>query len=327
MRSMLNGGSRLGLLLCLIGGPAALAQTPEPFHIRNLNPLVAIFGLPAWDTFERDTTTLGATFELANHYRLSRRGDDLLVLDGETLRTTLSFNRSFGRAWAFGFEAPYYSLSGGVLDDLVDGWHSAFGLPDGGRNNRPEDELLFVVGDRAGAFFELRDDDHGLGDVQLKLARKLGAEQRFIVQASLKAPTGDEDMLAGSGSADFAVTVLRTAELEFRNRRAGYYWGVGALRAGDAERIRYDAEDLVTTAIVGGSWQLGPRFGLKGQLDFHSPLFNTQLEELGEKAIQATAGAWLRPNRKAVLEFAVVEDLEVSTAPDVVVHIAARWTW
>ena len=29
----------------------------------------------------------------------------------------------------------------------------------------------------------------------------------------------------------------------------------------------------------------------------------------------------------ATLEFAIVEDLEVSTAPDVVIQIAARWQW
>jgi len=29
---------------------AAGAQLAEPVHVRNLNPLVSIFGLPAWDT-------------------------------------------------------------------------------------------------------------------------------------------------------------------------------------------------------------------------------------------------------------------------------------
>ncbi|HJR70471.1 MAG TPA: hypothetical protein VKA43_10560, partial [Gammaproteobacteria bacterium] len=69
---------------CLLLGfaPAlAGAQLAEPLHVRNLNPLVAVFGLPAWDTVPLGTR-LGVTTEVANHYRFSVRGDDLLNFDG-----------------------------------------------------------------------------------------------------------------------------------------------------------------------------------------------------------------------------------------------------
>src|SRR5262245_7673264 len=49
---------------------AAGAQLAEPLHVRNLNPLVSIFGLPAWDTVPIGTR-FGATAEIANHYRFS----------------------------------------------------------------------------------------------------------------------------------------------------------------------------------------------------------------------------------------------------------------
>ena len=58
-------------------------------------------------------------------------------------------------------------------------------------------------------FFGLRDTASGFGDAQLKLATYLGSQRRFVVQGTLKLPTGDESLLAGSGSADFALTVLR----------------------------------------------------------------------------------------------------------------------
>ena len=134
-------------------------------------------------------------------------------------------------------------------------------------------------------------------------------------------------MLAGSGSTDWALTLLGSRALTARRRAAGYYWGIGAIRAGKPDRIDFTAEPWVYTAIVGGSWQPWRRFGLKAQLDFHTPFFDTPLEELGESAIQATFGAWLQPRGRAELDFAVVEDLEVSTAPDVVVQVAARWRW
>jgi hypothetical protein len=143
----------------------------------------------------------------------------------------------------------------------------------------------------------------------------------------VKLPTGDEDMLAGSGSTDWSLTLLRTQPLPARPRPAGYYWGLGVLRAGEPDLIDFTAETWVYTAIVGGSWQPWRRVGLKAQLDLSSPFYNSPLEEIGESAIQLTAGGWWRGNERMLLEFAVVEDLEVSTAPDVVLHVAARWRW
>jgi hypothetical protein len=296
---MSTAGSRicLGLCLVLLAAADARGQAAEPFKIRNLNPLVAVFGLPAWDTVTPGTT-VAATVEVANHYRLSRRVNDVLILDGETLRTTLALSRGFGERWEAGLELPHYRHSGGSLDDLIDGWHSVFGLPDGGRNNRPEDDLWFVLGDQTGTFFELDRRRRGLGDIQVKLARTLGRDGGFVVQA---------------------VTL--------RSRPFGFYWGAGLLRAGEPDLIDFEAESLVYTGVLGGSWQIRPRFGVKAQLDFHGPFFNTPLEELGEKAMQATIGGWLSLTERSTFEFAVVEDVAVSTAPDVVLHVAARWLW
>lgn len=304
----------------------AAAQLAEPLHVRNLNPLVAVFGLPAWDTVPIGTR-LGVTAEVANHYRFSVLGDDLLMLDGETVRTNVSYTHGFASGWSLGVEVPYYRVGGGVLDDVIDGWHSTFGLPDGGRNARLEGEFLFRFGDRVAPAFLLTQPRSGVGDTQLKFARLIGADQGFVVQASVKLPTGDEDMLAGSGSGDWSLTLLRTRPLLARKRAAGYFWGVGLLRAGDPHQIGFEAETWVPTGVVGGSWQVLPKFGLKGQIDVHGAFYETPLEELGEPGIQATLSAWRRTGERGTIEFAVVEDLNVSTAPDVVLQVAASWQW
>jgi hypothetical protein len=285
-----------------------------------------VFGLPAWDTVPIGTR-FGVTAEVANHYRFSAQGNDLLMLDGETVRTNLALTHGFASGWSLGVELPYYRIGGGVLDDLIDGWHSAFGLPDGGRNARPEGELLYRFGERLAPSFLLTESRSGIGDAQVKFARLIGRDQGFVVQASVKLPTGDEDMLAGSGSGDWSVTILRTRPLLARKRAAGYYWGAGVIRAGDPHRIGFESETWVPTGIVGGSWQVLPKFGLKGQLDVHGAFYESPLEELGEPAIQATLSAWRRTGERGTLEFAIVEDLNVSTSPDVVLQVAAAWQW
>src|SRR5690606_22327042 len=133
------------LALSAVAVPCRSEQT-SPFRTRNLSPLVSIFGIPAWEAPSADERLRGGvTTELANHYRRSRRGDEVLTLDGETWRTGLWFRAAVGERWTVSAELPFVRQSGGVLDDVIDAWHSAFGLPDGGRNRRPEGELTFLL--------------------------------------------------------------------------------------------------------------------------------------------------------------------------------------
>lgn len=317
----------------LAAGLAALAalqpsaaQETEPFHTRNLSPPIAIFGLPVWESVTAQTI-FTATTEIANHYRLSRRGRDTLILDGETLRMNLFYSRPLGERWSFSAELPILEQSGGMLDDIVDGWHSAFGLPDGGRNSRPEDELFFQLARDNQPFFMLDGGRRGIGDLQISLARRFGADGGFVARAAAKLPTGRESMLAGSGSGDWSITVLRPRPKSWRGRSAGYYWGVGWLAIGEPERVAYPVEAGSLVGILGGSLAVLPRFGVKAQIDVYSAMYDTPLEELGEDAVQITLGGWRDVGERGRLEFAINEDLNVSTAPDVVVHLGLRWSW
>lgn len=322
-----TGGWARALLVALaLGARPAAAQLAEPMQIRNLNPLVAIFGLPAWDTVAPGNRFVAA-LELANHYEFSSTGGEYLGLDGETARTTLGFSHGFAAGWQVGVELPFFHLGGGVLDNPIDAWHSTFNLPDGGRNLRPENELRFVLRHSGLTFFRLSESQSGLGDLQVKGARAFGADGGWVVEAGVKFATGDEEILAGSGSADEWVTLLRSRALPSRRHPAGYYWGVGVVHAGDPKAVEFPSNGWVYTAIVGGSWQRWQRFGLKAQLDVHTPFYVSPLEEIGDTALEATFGAWMQRRKDAQLEFALVEDLRVRTAPDVVLKIAAHWSW
>ena len=325
--------SRLLLALALvsaIGGvcapPDVSAQEAEPFKTRNLSPMISIFGLPTWHV-PSGSFELAVTSELANHYRLSGRGTEQLILDGETWRNSLFLSKQFADGWSVSLELPHYRIAGGILDDVVDGWHSIFGLPDGGRNNRPEGDVLFELAQNGQAFYLLDDGASAFGDVQIGIAYALGRNNGFHVKATVKLPTGDEDLLAGSGSTDWSVTLLRSREVSLGKRAAGYFWGIGAIQLGHADRILYAQEDGGLLGLVGGSLQLTQNIGVKLQLDMHTALYNSQLEEIGEDAFQATIGGWWSFTERGRLDFGINEDLEVSTSPDVVLHVNAQWRW
>lgn len=314
------------LLACSAWAVSAAAEETAPFRTRNLSPLVSIFGVPAWEEAPRgERLRAGITTELANHYRLSRRGDEVLVLDGETWRTSLWLQRPVGERWTVGLELPHVRQSGGLLDDVIDAWHSAFGLPDGGRNRRPEGQLVYVLSEGSGPFYSLQRSSGGLGDVLVSVGRALGPNGGTHLRATMKLPTGDEAILAGSGSADLAVTLLRSVDVSVGGRPAGYFWGVGGLWLGDPERIRYDARRATALGMAGGSLRVWPRTGLKAQIELHGALYDSRLQELGDPGVQLTIGGWRELGARAVIELAVNEDLAVSTSPDVVLHVNLIW--
>lgn len=313
------------LALSAVAVPCRSEQT-SPFRTRNLSPLVSIFGIPAWEAPSADERLRGGvTTELANHYRLSRRGDEVLTLDGETWRTGLWFRAAVGERWTVSAELPFVRQSGGVLDDVIDAWHSAFGLPDGGRNRRPEGELTFLLAEGGTPFYSLRQSAGGLGDLLVSAGRTLGPNGGTRLSATLKLPTGDESVLGGSGSTDFAVTLLYGVDTRVGRLPAGYFLGIGGIRLGEPDFIRYDARRTSVLGIVGGSLKAWPRTGLKAQIELHGALYDSPLKEIGDPGVQLTVGGWREFGRRAIVDFGVNEDLAVSTSPDVVLHVNLSW--
>jgi len=268
---------------------------------------------------------MSVTTELANHYRLSARGPDRLILDGETLRTSLFVSRRLNERWSLSIEVPHYRLSGGVLDDVIDGWHSTFGLPDGGRNNRPEGLVEFEMSHNGDVFYALGEGATGFGDVQLGVALSIG--EFGVVGMTVKLPTGDDSMFAGSGSTDWALDFLRPRAVQLRNRAAGYFWGFGIIKVGEGPAVDYGQRDSGYFGVLGGTLGVTPRVGVRVQLDAHSAFYRSQLEEIGERGFQGSIGGWWKFGERGVLDFAFNEDLEVSTSPDIVLHLSARWQW
>lgn len=311
------------LAACPLG---AAADETSPFRTRNLSPLVSVFGIPAW-SMRGPGTRAGVQVELANHYRFSRRGSETLILDGETSRRALWLEHGFDNGWSVSLELPYYRQSGGVLDDLIDAWHSAFGMPDGGRNRRPEGEIAYLLENESGAFLSITESGGAFGDALIGVARRVGRDGAARIEATVKLPTGDDEWLAGSGAADFALTYLASRTTAVWQRSAGYYWGAGAMLLGTPDTIEYDARRAGLLGVVGGSIRVWPRTGFKAQMELHSPLYASRLKEIGDPGVQVTVGGWRDIGERGVVEFAVNEDLAVSTSPDVVMHLSFYWSF
>ena len=309
-------------------GRVASAEATSPLEIPNLSPPVSVIGLPTWDErISGGRSEFGITTAIGNHYVLAGNGHEELLIDGESWRLNLFYRHRFGEVWTVSVGVPWYRHWGGILDDAVDAWHGFANLPDGNRNLRGEDELRYsykVGGQRRYLFQEA---SHGIGDIQFGLSRTFGTEGGLTLKAALKVPTGDRGALSGSGAADLAISLLRRHPRTVSGTPAGIYWGAGAIRVGETEVFSLDSEDWVAFGVFGIGWQPLQRVGFKFQLDAHSNYFSSALDELGARAIQASAGGWWELESGRTLTFAFSEDLIVASAPDIGVHIGFGWTF
>ncbi|HEX9876622.1 MAG TPA: DUF3187 family protein [Gammaproteobacteria bacterium] len=313
-------------LAALAAASAAAEPLTEPMRSRNLSPMIAIFGVPAWESAPDGVAELTLSGDVANNFRISQAGEERVILDGETWRAGLVYRRRLAGGWIIAGELPLVRQSGGLFDDLIDAWHSALDLPDGNRNQRPEDELQLFYDDGATISYFRSQSGQGIGDLQLSAARGFGGNDDWLLKLTLKLPTGDEDILAGSGGTDAAVTAVRTSTTRWRGHPVGWFWGAGLLKLGEPEHFASRSRDWVALGMAGLSWQPFANVGLKGQLDFHSAFYHSGLEELGDVAVQASVGGWWAVDARRRLTLSLNEDLITRAAPDVSAQLAFTWS-
>jgi hypothetical protein len=315
--------------LCLLLYPAmAGGAALEPLHTQNLSPFTALLGLPRWDAAAATEAgwRLRLDMDLASHLAGSRAGGQTVILDGETVRTTVVARRRVGKAWVVGLEVPYVRHSGGFLVSFIDRWHDAFGLPDGGRDRRARDLLQFEY--RSGGLVanQLSSDQSGLGDVTASVARGIGGAG-LELHARLKLPTGEAERFTGSGGTDISLSLFQARPRPPGGRWHGLFWGAGVVRVDQGDLDQPTPKDWVAMGLLGSAFQLTPRVNLKTQLELHSGPYDSPLEELGDFSAQITFGASITVAEAVSLDLALSEDIVTSSAPDVAFHLGLVWGW
>jgi len=166
-------GTRISLaryqVTCLLLAGPALASGPEaPFPTANRSPLLLPVGLPDAGSavvLPAGALALRSTLEVANTslYEPSLCGEGCsLALDGETTRLAIGARRGFGDGWEASVTLPLLRHGGGFLDSVIEGWHAAFGLPNGDRDRFPQDRLRYRYRPDSGGVAITDEHDIGL---------------------------------------------------------------------------------------------------------------------------------------------------------------------
>jgi hypothetical protein len=321
-------------LLVVASGCSVLAPTSDPRRTVR-GPLPVTTNGAINDTFlqfrprRAATTATGAVdVSVMSEYSslfVNGTGDNsTVVIDAELWRTGIAARTGLSPSTDLEIEVPIVYASGGFADDLIDGWHSLLGLPDGGRDKRPSNEFAVHV-DRGGErAYELADNEVGLGDVPLIVTQRILDEAEHGVGVSLRAgvelPTGSESKGFGNGGIDWGGGVLAESTLGRFTLTGGAYHVITASSDG-FDRAGIDALDQ--TEVHGGvemrwndsaSLDLGLRWSTPVTRDIH-------IMEIDGDVLDLDVG-WIEDfSNGSRLTLGFTEDLIAESGPDLTVFL------
>ena len=311
----------LALALLLIATRAAA----DPFPARDLNPLLAGFGLPTAlpARLSSEAWTFATDLNRASVSVVQRAGAEQLIVDAETREARVTLGRSWSNGFAAQLQIPYRYTGGGILDSAIDSWHDFFGLPEGTRAFSPQDRIRIAYGRGNTVVFDVRTSQAGLGDISLDLGRSLHSTESGAVAAwlSIKVPSGDADRFTGSGATDVSLAIAG-------EHRLGEDWSafgqVGVAWLGEGERLPAQQRDFGWSALAGIGWHAWRGLELKAQLDAHSAVFDeADFDFLGD-AFVLTVGGDYHFASGWQFALAVSEDIAVESASDVVFVVGLK---
>ncbi len=294
-------------------------------------PLTGIFGFPesteGSKIFAQSEDAWGASLVIASHSIEEIRGVEELRLDGETTRLAFTYRYGLADKLDISIEAPYVWHQSGSLDSIIDGWHKLFGLPDGERATRAQDQLdIFYSGSQASAV-SVAQNAAGIGDLRVLLGWRLSEHggRSTALRLSVKLPTGDSDTLLGSGGTDFSLGLAGdVAGLWGKGNLSGFY-RANITYLGEPDFLTDRYNDLVGQLSFGLGLSVHENVVLVAQSRIRSAVYDSDIENLGDASASLTFGATFKVSKDYRLVLSVGEDVKPGSAPDVSFQIALRY--
>ena len=250
---------------------------------------------------------------------------DLLDLDFEMLDYSLGITYGVNHRVGFGLIYDQRNYFGGVLDGLIQSFHSFMGMGQGGRDLVGKKQTTIIRYDSAGNVIFRTDNLRVLENSGITLlaqyvlffsedgfpAAGISGGIRYGLEMPEGADDGDRvDWTIGAGAGK------RLSDNWYMCLHFGY------TRFGQTDILGFKLNDWSTTGILAVGWTLSPTFTLLGQYSHNSSL----LENMGRFSSgpsEFDLGFKWRASTTGDLEFALIENvLTFDNGPDFGVHLA-----
>lgn len=243
-----------------IGAFATSARAEnDPIALRDQHPL-ALLHLSALPqsavTLPADSTKLFSSLTISN--TLNRERGDFLI-DAETRVLELGVTHSFADSLELSLTGNAVYRGGGESDQLIEEWHSIFGLPNGQRRRVPQSSFSLEGTNRDGSEFALTRDGIALGDLGVGAKQQLWSDKNGAVAVSLRGalPTGAESY--GQDALDIATDLLATYSL---GDSITVHGGIGYLFFGDTEEEGLNYRTHHGSLFFAAGWRMTAELSL-----------------------------------------------------------------
>lgn len=307
----------ISFLFC-ISIPVITHAFEGPLKVRNQFPLF----LPADAPYLEQAMTESSFVIGLSHSSIYLVGNSTewdMGLDMELTELNLRYRRNIRDFIEIGIDLPILSFNSGFMDGFLEGYHDAFGFPDYGRSDRPDNEFLYEVR-RDGVLIIRGEGGHtGFGDMRLTLKKLILKEDPVIsIRADIELPTGDAKKGYGNGSVDTGIAVMLDKNLGEKNKA---YLNLGIAFPGDLkghETVKLKKFVYGGAGIESEVWE---HVSLLAQLFFQtSPYPDTDISEVDRTAVLFSLGGRYTSGNDG-FEFSFTEDPNTAGAPDFTVNI------
>lgn len=195
-------------LLFWLGLPCLSFAQQGPFPIRTQQPLYlqTVTILPARAAvLDPGVLEIRTDSAYSNLYEQTSNNTFNVNLDMELWRIGWVAAYGFLPGWEASLEIATLHFEGGFLDAFIQGFHDAFGFPNGGRGSVANGGFAYSVTQNGQTLYNVTQQAFNAGDLTLTVKNQLRPELAWIF--ALKFPSGDSDLGLGSGNVGFGLGV------------------------------------------------------------------------------------------------------------------------
>jgi len=336
----------LSLAFTLPGLPscASLAPTEDPapvvrgpFPTRQQQPMALTFmafrprraATQAEGTWAGGVQLAWSNIEEIRRYQEESPAESV-SFDGETVRTTLRGRCGLTSSVDLELELPFLWAGAGGMDQFIAEFHELFDLPDGARDEFPDDQYEMRVESHGDTLYELEGNEIGLQDVPLFLTWNLVGERQgrpgLAVRAGVEFPTGSEERGFGNGAFDYGAGLVAEKSLGRWTIAGGFDW----IFPGQPDRMREASGDhhidpMLALHLSGECRWNDSLSVIAGTTWTSRMLHSVNLEEVNREVFDLGLGLAWDLGRAGRMAFSLHEDLVAATGSDLAAQLG--WVW
>jgi len=317
--------------LCFLGifSTAEAAEGNGPIAIRNQFAPALFFLIPtpeAAHVIDPGRFELGTNATYSSVFNKDNEGTSVLFMDFEVLRWTFKAGLGIRDRLDADVEIPFLYFTSGFLDQFIKGYHDFFGLPQGGRDEVPNNQYHYEVSQNGKPLYHTpKAGTFAISDSVLNIHYRLYPESEnwpgTVLKASVKLPTGSYTGGFGSGHLDYGGFLL----IEKNWPRFSGYGNLGIVIPGPLAGADPSLETQpFGVGVVSGEYRFTDRFSMVLQLDANTrPYASTPIQLLREHALEIGGGVRFQAWEHGLLEIGFADGF--GSVPDFSISLSVKW--